>query len=118
MRTFGSIVRERRDQLGLSLRGLAELVRNPLTNGHIAPQYLQDIERDRRSPSPAILHGIATAIGLDADFLAAAGGQVPYAVSTYLRAHPEEGPAVAASSSARSRTASRTGTASRPGRAR
>lgn len=96
MRTLGSIVRERREQLGLTLRGLAELVKNPLRNGHIAPQYLQDIERDRRGPSPAILRGIAAAIGFDADFLGAASGQVPDAVSTYLRAHPEEAPTIRA----------------------
>lgn len=96
MRTLGSIVQERREQLGLTLRGLAELVRNPLKDGHIAPQYLQDIERDRRSPSPAILRGIAAAIGLDADFLAASAGQVPDAVSNYLRTHPEECPAIRA----------------------
>ncbi len=43
----------------------------------ISPQYLNDIERDRRLPSQHLVQGIARALDLDPIWLSFLAGQVP-----------------------------------------
>jgi transcriptional regulator with XRE-family HTH domain len=61
-----------REVKGLSLRGVAH-------DAGISPPYLQKIERGAvKQPSPAVLHGLAGALGLEyADLMELAGHLVP-----------------------------------------
>jgi transcriptional regulator with XRE-family HTH domain len=93
--TLGRVIAERRGGLGLSLKDLGRLVHKE--DGHgVSAQYLHDIERDRRTPSPHVLAELGRALGVDPYYLAAVAGQCPPEVTLYLREHPECGPTVAA----------------------
>ncbi len=93
--TLGRVIAERRSSLSLSLKDLGRLVHKE--DGHgVSAQYLHDIERDRRTPSPYVLCELARALGVDPYYLSAVAGQCPTEVTLYLREHPECGPAVAA----------------------
>lgn len=93
--TLGRVIAERRGALGLSLKDLGRLVHKE--DGHgVSAQYLHDIERDRRTPSPHVLGELAKALGVDVHYLAAVAGQPPAEVTQYLRERPDCGPAVAA----------------------
>ena len=43
----------------------------------ISPQYVNDIERDRRTPSHFVIEKLATVLNLDKDSLCALAGVVP-----------------------------------------
>ncbi len=93
--TLGRVIAERRGVLGLSLKDLGRLVHKE--DGHgVSAQYLHDIERDRRTPSPQVLGELAKALGVDVHYLAAVAGQPPDEITAYLRERPDCGPAVAA----------------------
>ena len=93
--SLGRVIAERRAGLSLSLKDLGRLVHKE--DGHgVSAQYLHDIERDRRTPSPHVLSELARALGVDPYYLAAVAGQCPTELTLYLREHPECGPAVAA----------------------
>src|SRR5947209_14897823 len=93
--SLGRVIAERRGALGLSLKDLGRLVHKE--DGHgVSAQYLHDIERDRRTPSPHVLSELARALGVDPYYLAAVAGRCPLEVTLYLREHPQAGPAVAA----------------------
>ena len=93
--TLGRVIAERRGALKLSLKDLGRLVHKE--DGHgVSAQYLHDIERDRRTPSPNVLGELAKALGVDVHYLAAVAGQCPPEVTQYLRERPDCGPAVAA----------------------
>lgn len=93
--TLGQVIASRRGALGFSLKDLGRLVRKE--DGHgVSAQYLHDIERNRRTPSPHVLAEIARILGVDVHYLAAVAGQCPADVALYLRERPECGPAVAA----------------------
>ena len=93
--TLGHVIAERRAALALSLKDLGRLVQKEDGSG-ISAQYLHDIERDRRTPSPHVLEELAKALGADAHYLAAVAGQSPVEVTEYLRERPECGPQIAA----------------------
>lgn len=70
---FGRVIAEARKKKGLSQKDLAELIRveDVKTGKSISPQYLNDIEHDRRNPSSALLVGqFARILDLNADYLA------------------------------------------------
>lgn len=93
--TLGRVIAERRSTLGLSLKDLGRLVHKE--DGHgVSAQYLHDIERDRRTPSPHVLGELARALGVDVHYLGAVAGQCPPELTLYLKERPECGPAVAA----------------------
>lgn len=50
MLSFGKLILKRRKELGFSQKQLALLIEKE-DGGHISPQYLNDIEQDRRNPS-------------------------------------------------------------------
>jgi transcriptional regulator with XRE-family HTH domain len=93
--SLGRVIAERRAHLALSLKDLGRLVHKEDGRG-VSAQYLHDIERDRRTPSPHVLAELARALGVDPFYLAAVAGQCPTEVTLYLKEHPECGPAVAA----------------------
>jgi transcriptional regulator with XRE-family HTH domain len=82
--TFGQIVADARRKLGLSQKELAERIRKE--NGEsISPQYLNDIERDRRNPpSEYLLAQFAKELKLSKDYLLLAAGTVPKEVKEKL----------------------------------
>ncbi len=93
-RTLGKVISERRNTLGLSLKDLGRLVHKE--DGHgVSSQYIHDIERDRRTPSPRVLAEMARSLGVDPHYLAAVAGQCPQEILQYLKEYPEAGADVA-----------------------
>ncbi len=87
--TFGQIVAEARKQAGLSQKDLAARIIKE-DGAPISPQYLNDIERDRRNPPSEYLIGeFARKLNLDADYLYYVAGQMPQDLRDGSR-RPEE----------------------------
>jgi transcriptional regulator with XRE-family HTH domain len=77
MTTFGEAIAGKRKELGLSQKQLAEQIHRE-EGGSISPQYLNDIEHDRRSPSSDhIINEFARVLSLSANYLAYLAGRVP-----------------------------------------
>ena len=69
--TFGEAISQQRRKLGLSQKQLAEQM-------SISPQYLNDIEHDRRSPSSDhMIKEFARVLGLSENYLFYLTGRVP-----------------------------------------
>jgi transcriptional regulator with XRE-family HTH domain len=76
--TFGSHVAARRKELGLSQKELAALVLREEDQKPISPQYLNDIERDRRNPtSEHLIKQFAKVLDEQADYLFFLAGTIP-----------------------------------------
>ncbi|KQT50586.1 XRE family transcriptional regulator [Methylobacterium sp. Leaf456] len=76
--TFGSYIVARRKELGISQKDLAGRVLKEEDNKPITPQYLNDIERDRRQPtSDHIIRQLAKALEVEADYLFYLSGTLP-----------------------------------------
>ena len=75
--TFGQTVAKARKDRGVSQRELAlKVVKEDGTP--ISPQYLNDIERDRRNPpGDYLLEQLARAFDLDKDYLYFLAGKLP-----------------------------------------
>lgn len=86
--TLGNTIAQRRNTLGLSLKELGQKVHKEDGKG-VSAQYLHDIERDRRTPSPHVLAEIAKAIGVEPSFLGAVAGQAPDVMTEYFKANPD-----------------------------
>lgn len=77
-RTFGRTILEKRRELGLTQKELAAKIRRDDGQGTISPQYLNDIEHDRRNPTAHhLLEQVARVLQLDAAYLAYLAGQFP-----------------------------------------
>jgi transcriptional regulator with XRE-family HTH domain len=75
--TFGQVVAEARKKAGLSQKDLAAGLRKE-DGEAISPQYLNDIERDRRNPpNEFILKQLASVLSLPLEFLLFKAGQWP-----------------------------------------
>jgi transcriptional regulator with XRE-family HTH domain len=75
--TFGQAISQKRRELGLSQKQLAEMIQRE-EGGSISPQYLNDIEHDRRSPSSDHMVGeFARVLGLSANYLYYLAGRLP-----------------------------------------
>lgn len=67
--TFGQLIAETRKKAGLSQKELAAKIKKE-DGGPISPQYLNDIERDRRNPpSEEMLSQFAKLLDLDMEVL-------------------------------------------------
>ncbi len=76
MKTFGSVVASARKELGISQKDLAAMVRKE-DGGTISPQYLNDIEHDRRNPpSEFIIEQLAQHLKKSKEYLVAAAGML------------------------------------------
>ena len=74
--TFGQIIAEARKKLDLSQKQLAERIKKE-DGEPISPQYLNDIERDRRNPpSEFLITQFAKELKLSIDYLLLAAGTV------------------------------------------
>jgi transcriptional regulator with XRE-family HTH domain len=77
VKTFGQIIAEARKVLGLSQKDLAAKSRKE-DGEPISPQYLNDIEHDRRDPpSEFIIEQLANNLKLSKEHLIAAAGLWP-----------------------------------------
>lgn len=87
--TFGQFVAEARKNVGLSQKELAAIIMKE-DGAPISPQYLNDIERDRRNPPSEYLIGeFARQLNLDPDYLYYVAGQMPQDLRDRSRG-PEE----------------------------
>lgn len=76
--TLGSVIADARKAKGWSQKQLAETISREDDSGSISPQYLNDIERDRRSPSSDhMVKEFAKALDLDPDYLHYLNGRFP-----------------------------------------
>lgn len=75
-KTFGDVIAAERKQKGWSLRQLADRVPGE-AGGPVSPQYLNDIEHNRRIPSELVIAGLAKALGLGKDYLFHLAGKLP-----------------------------------------
>jgi transcriptional regulator with XRE-family HTH domain len=73
---FGDVIREERKRQKMSQKELASRVEKE-KNQPISPQYLNDIELNRRIPSPPIIEQLAQRLKLDADRLYPLANQFP-----------------------------------------
>ena len=75
--TFGTYISDTRKKMGLSQKQLAELIERE-EGGAISPQYLNDIEHDRRSPSSDhMIQEFARVLKVGADYHYYLAGRVP-----------------------------------------
>ena len=87
--SFGRIIAEARRTAGLSQKQLAALVTKE-NGAPISPQYLNDLEHDRRNPPPEhLIAQFARALSLQQDYLMLAAGRIPRDVRDIGVAHPE-----------------------------
>jgi transcriptional regulator with XRE-family HTH domain len=85
-KTFGQIVSERRKELGISQKDLAEATKKE-DGASISPQYLNDIEHDRRDPpSEFIIGQLAKQLKLSKEYLTTAAGLWPQDIRDRLTA--------------------------------
>lgn len=75
--TFGRFIADARKKLSMTQKELAASIMRE--DGHpISPQYLNDIERDRRSPSSDhMVQQFAKVLDLNADYLHYLNGRFP-----------------------------------------
>jgi transcriptional regulator with XRE-family HTH domain len=79
-RTFGTYISETRKEKGLSQKQLAERIERE-EGGQISPQYLNDIEHDRRSPSSDhMIQQFARVLKVSANYLYYLAGRMPAAL--------------------------------------
>ncbi len=74
--TLGMVLAEARKKKQKSLREIAERVLKE-DGTPITPQYLNDIEHDRRSPASAVIEQLAAVFGFAADYLYLLAGSLP-----------------------------------------
>ena len=76
--TFGQAISKARKALGLSQKVLAARVMKEEGGGSISPQYLNDIEHDRRSPSSGyLIRQFSGFLNIPEDYLYALAGRLP-----------------------------------------
>ena len=68
--TFGGAIADKRKRIGLSQKELSAKI-------GISPQYLNDIERDRRKPSESLIPTFANALELDENTLFYLADHIP-----------------------------------------
>jgi transcriptional regulator with XRE-family HTH domain len=90
MKTFGEIISEARRAKGLSQKELASKIRKE-DGQPISPQYLNDVEHNRRNPpSEHLIVQIAALLDLDKDVLCLAAGTIPQDLKTIAASDPEK----------------------------
>lgn len=76
--TFGRVISKARKVLALSQKDLAARVMKEEGGGSISPQYLNDIEHDRRNPSSGhLIRQFSGTLNVSEDYLFALAGRLP-----------------------------------------
>jgi transcriptional regulator with XRE-family HTH domain len=75
--TFGQAISQKRKELDMNQKELAAKIKRE-DGGPISPQYLNDIEHDRRSPSSDLMvQQFAKVLDLNSDYLYYLAGKIP-----------------------------------------
>lgn len=75
--SFGRVIADARKSLGLSQRDVASRIKKE-EGGTISPQYLNDLERDRRNPpSDFLISQFARELKLPQEYLHFVAGEFP-----------------------------------------
>ena len=74
--SFGKTVAKARKERSINQRSLAERIIKE-DGKAITPQYLNDIEHDRRVPSPDLVSKFAETLGIDPEYLEYLAGRIP-----------------------------------------
>ena len=75
--SFGELISEKRKEAGLTQKELAARVCKE-DGQAISPQYLNDLEHDRRNPpAPHLIEQLAAALGMEAVLLYHCAGELP-----------------------------------------
>ncbi|MEQ1515511.1 MAG: helix-turn-helix transcriptional regulator [Usitatibacteraceae bacterium] len=74
--TFGKLISEARKTKGLSQKQLASMVTRE-DGQAISPQYLNDIERDRRLPASEVINELSKHLGISPNYLHLLARKVP-----------------------------------------
>jgi len=74
--SFGKTIARARKERKINQRSLAEKVIKE-DGKAITPQYLNDIEHDRRIPSPDVVSKFAEVLQIDPDYLEYLAGRIP-----------------------------------------
>ena len=83
--SFGAVISRVRKEKGLSQRELAERIMRE-DGDPISPQYLNDIERDRRNPpGDHLLRQFASVLDIDPDYLFSLANRLPEDVRDDIR---------------------------------
>jgi transcriptional regulator with XRE-family HTH domain len=84
METFGSKIAEKRKEKGLTQKDLAEKIKKEDGNP-ISPQYLNDIEHDRRdAPSEFIIKSLSKVLDLPENYLVLLSKRFPEDMAKHL----------------------------------
>jgi len=76
--TFGSYIAAERKKKAISQKELAARIMREEDGKPISPQYLNDIERDRRQPtSDHLIHEFASVLEVEVDYLFYLAGTLP-----------------------------------------
>ena len=86
---LGDVINQARRGRRMTLRQLAEKVRKE-GGEPVSPQYLNDIELNRRIPSTHILHELARELELDIDTLLMLADAGETVMREYLEEHPTQ----------------------------
>lgn len=90
MKTFGTVLSEARKAKGMSQKELAAKVKKE-DGQAISPQYLNDIEHDRRNPpSEFIIGQMAAQLDFDKDTLCLAAGTIPSDLMKMAASSPDK----------------------------
>jgi transcriptional regulator with XRE-family HTH domain len=90
MKTFGIVLSEARKAKGMSQKELAAKVKKE-DGQAISPQYLNDIEHDRRNPPSEFIVGqIAELLEFDRDTLCLAAGTISSDLMKMAAAQPDK----------------------------
>lgn len=73
--TFGVVISAKRRELFMTQRDLAGQIKREGVS--ISPAYLNDIEHDRRSPSPDLIKQFGKVLGIPEDYLTYLAGRFP-----------------------------------------
>ena len=87
--SLGDLINQERRKRKLSLRQLVERVKKE-DGSSITPQYLNDIEFNRRIPSPYVLRELARELDQDPDMFFALAGAEAEVMREYLKEHPQQ----------------------------
>ncbi|HWV46156.1 MAG TPA: helix-turn-helix domain-containing protein, partial [Nitrospira sp.] len=91
--TFGFVIASKRREKGYSQKELAERIKLPGDAGSaksISPQYLNDIEHNKRSPSsPELVAQFSRVLGLNADYLAFLADRWPESLRRQIKSESD-----------------------------
>lgn len=92
--SFGQMIQRERKARGLSQKQLASMIEKEEAGGPISPQYLNDIEFNRRSPtSDHLIRQFARALDLDEGVLFVLAGKIPDDLRRQVRDKEQAGAA-------------------------